>query len=166
VEDITELSNLRQQLDIKQKPIGLIGKDAKIVELREKIKSLAQVDVPVLIQGESGTGKELVAKAIHNHGPRSKKPFIAINCGAIPDNLLESEHENFIQYALVHCNGNSIQPEHLPPVVKTTKQYFAGDIENENLTRSLSAKRLLRQMVIKSKLHNSQAYPERPYIDF
>jgi transcriptional regulator with GAF, ATPase, and Fis domain len=60
-------------------------------EIFEAIKQVAEVNVPVIIQGESGTGKELVALAIHNEGPRVKKPFVPINCGALPEGLLESE---------------------------------------------------------------------------
>jgi DNA-binding NtrC family response regulator len=62
--------------------------------MREVYKSIGRVapqDVPVLITGESGTGKELVARAIYQHGPRAKSPFLALNCAAIPENLLESE---------------------------------------------------------------------------
>ena len=62
--------------------------------MREVYKAIGRVaaqDVPVLITGESGTGKELVARAIYQHGPRAKAPFLALNCAAIPDNLLESE---------------------------------------------------------------------------
>ncbi|RZB33868.1 MAG: hypothetical protein SRB2_03261 [Desulfobacteraceae bacterium Eth-SRB2] len=60
-------------------------------ELFETIRDVTEVDIPVLIQGESGTGKELVARAIHNEGPRANKPFVPVNCGASPEGLLESE---------------------------------------------------------------------------
>jgi len=63
-------------------------------EMREVYKSIGRVtgqDVPVLITGESGTGKEMVARAIYQHGPRAKSPFLVLNCAAIPENLLESE---------------------------------------------------------------------------
>src|SRR5436305_5198873 len=62
--------------------------------MREVYKAIGRVtaqNVPVLITGESGTGKELVARAIYQHGPRAKAPFLALNCAAIPENLLESE---------------------------------------------------------------------------
>ena len=55
------------------------------------IKKVASIDVPILILGESGTGKEVVAQAIHSRGIRKDANFVAINCGAIPENLLESE---------------------------------------------------------------------------
>jgi DNA-binding NtrC family response regulator len=70
---------------------NIIGKSKKMLEVFELIKRVSQINVNVLIEGESGTGKELVAKAIHNNSGRKNKPFIAINCSAIPENLLESE---------------------------------------------------------------------------
>ncbi|MBD3287485.1 AAA domain-containing protein [candidate division KSB1 bacterium] len=91
MEDITELSRLRLQVRTKEGHFGFIGRDPKMLELFETIEELAHVDVPVMIEGESGTGKELTARAIHDQGPRSHKPFIAVNCGAIPETLLESE---------------------------------------------------------------------------
>jgi DNA-binding NtrC family response regulator len=69
----------------------IVGKSSAIREIFDIIERVAPAQSSILINGESGTGKEVVAKAIHNLSPRAKKPFIAINCTAIPENLLESE---------------------------------------------------------------------------
>jgi DNA-binding NtrC family response regulator len=78
----------RRQLQLRT---GIIGESAAIQELLVRIEQMAPVSSTVLIQGESGTGKELVAKAIHDLSPRRGKPFIAVNCAALPETLLESE---------------------------------------------------------------------------
>jgi transcriptional regulator with GAF, ATPase, and Fis domain len=70
---------------------GTFGDNPQLLEALEIAEKAAPTDLPVLIDGESGTGKELMAKVIHANGSRSDKPFISVNCGAIPDNLLESE---------------------------------------------------------------------------
>jgi two-component system response regulator PilR (NtrC family) len=69
----------------------LIGESASVRELRGKIAKLARSQAPVYISGESGTGKELVAQMIHEQGPRANQPFVPVNCGAIPHELIESE---------------------------------------------------------------------------
>lgn len=69
----------------------IVGKSSAIQAIFDLIERVAPAQSSILITGESGTGKEVVAKAIHSQGPRAKKPFIAINCTAIPDTLLESE---------------------------------------------------------------------------
>jgi two-component system NtrC family response regulator len=69
----------------------LIGSSPEISEIFSKIRKVASADVSVLILGESGTGKELIARSIHNHSSRREKPFFALNCGAIPEALLEAE---------------------------------------------------------------------------
>jgi two-component system response regulator PilR (NtrC family) len=69
----------------------LLGESAPMREIRSKIVKLARSQAPIYISGESGTGKELVARLLHQKGPRSDKPFIAVNCGAIPSELMESE---------------------------------------------------------------------------
>ncbi|MEP7175902.1 MAG: sigma-54 dependent transcriptional regulator [Gemmatimonadales bacterium] len=74
-----------------QERTGIVGESAPIQEMLVKIEQMAPVSSTVLIQGESGTGKELVAKGIHDLSPRRGKPFIAVNCAALPDTLLESE---------------------------------------------------------------------------
>jgi len=70
---------------------GIIGQSKSIREIFKFIRRIAPSDISVLISGESGTGKELVAKAIHDQSPRRLNPFVALNCGAIPEALLESE---------------------------------------------------------------------------
>ena len=69
----------------------MIGNSLEFLEMLRKIKKLAGVNIPVLIEGETGTGKELAARALHYAGPRSNRPFVPFNCGAMPDGLLESE---------------------------------------------------------------------------
>lgn len=70
---------------------GIIGSDASMIEVYQQIKDVADYDFPVHIFGETGTGKELVAAAIHNESPRKNKPFVPVNCGALPGSLIESE---------------------------------------------------------------------------
>jgi PAS domain S-box-containing protein len=89
--DTTELTRLRKKATARQGITGMVGRDPKMLELAASIRDLAEEDVPVLILGESGTGKELIASAIHQEGSRAGKRFVAINCGAIPDTLLETE---------------------------------------------------------------------------
>src|SRR5438132_4097809 len=69
----------------------ILGSTPKMREIFSVIQRVAKTDATVLCEGESGTGKELVAQAVHTHSPRHAKPFVAINCGAIPETLLESE---------------------------------------------------------------------------
>src|SRR5262245_20915650 len=69
----------------------MIGKSEVMYTLREKVKAAARVSSSVLVTGESGTGKELVARAIHEHSERCAGKFVAVDCGALPDDLIESE---------------------------------------------------------------------------
>lgn len=91
LEDITELNYLKRRLHVEHSFAGIVGQDPKMIDLFETIREITDLNIPILIQGESGTGKELVASAIHNEGCRSKKPFVPVNCAALPEGLLESE---------------------------------------------------------------------------
>ena len=89
---------VKQALKVPDKPTGgtaaasqLLGESPAIQHVRGLIERLAKSQAPVFINGESGSGKELAARTIHMHGPRSEFPFVAVNCGAIPENLMESE---------------------------------------------------------------------------
>jgi two-component system response regulator HydG len=82
---------LRQQVKKNWALGNVVGKSAAMKEVFDLVQRVASATANVLITGESGTGKEMVARAIHEGGPRSHKPFVAINCSAIPENLLESE---------------------------------------------------------------------------
>lgn len=75
----------------KYRGAGLIGSSEKFVEMLRSVEAAANSGIRVLLEGPTGTGKELVARAIHRFGPRSNKPFIAVDCGAIQPNLVESE---------------------------------------------------------------------------
>jgi len=70
---------------------GIVGKNHRMLKIFDMIATISHTDSTVLIAGESGTGKELIAKAIHNKSLRAKNEFISVNCGALPENLLESE---------------------------------------------------------------------------
>jgi DNA-binding NtrC family response regulator len=86
-----EVVRLRAQVAAQEQLGGLIGRSAAMQEVFQTIRRISVSQVTVLIQGESGTGKELVARAIHDLGPRSRAPFVAVNCAGIPDGLIESE---------------------------------------------------------------------------
>jgi transcriptional regulator with PAS, ATPase and Fis domain len=82
---------LRREIEREYSLAGIIGQSPKMQELFGVVRSLADTDVVALIQGETGTGKELIARAIHYNSPRKGKKFVAVNCGALVETLLESE---------------------------------------------------------------------------
>ena len=85
---------------------SILGISRAMKEVKEMAKSIASTESPVMIRGESGTGKELFARAIHYSSSRRTKPFIPINCGAIPDNLLESELFGYEKGAFTGANAS------------------------------------------------------------
>jgi two-component system NtrC family response regulator len=86
-----QIKNLRSQVEENYSFSNIVGKSKKMQSVFAQIKNVAKSDINVFIEGQSGTGKELVSRAIHLHSPRKNGPFVAINCSAIPENLLESE---------------------------------------------------------------------------
>ncbi len=84
-------TELEQELRGKYQFDAIIGSNPKMVDILKLISQIADTDATVLIQGESGTGKELIAQALHYNSHRRDKPFVPVNCGAIPEQLLESE---------------------------------------------------------------------------
>ncbi len=87
----TENTLLRQVIEDRYRLGTLIGKSEKMRVVFDLVRKVAPTKTNILLSGESGTGKELVAKAIHYNSPRKDRPFVVLNCGAIPENLLESE---------------------------------------------------------------------------
>ena len=88
---VAENETLRAEVKARWSEGQLIGKSPAMDRLRDLIKRVANATTSVLITGESGTGKEMVARALHFQSPRAEEPFVVLNCGAIPENLIESE---------------------------------------------------------------------------
>ena len=87
----TEMVALKKKEGARHEFEGIVAMSRSMLDVFDTVKRVAATDVSILITGESGTGKELIARAIHSRSPRSDKSFVPINCGAIPENLLESE---------------------------------------------------------------------------
>jgi len=90
-QDLTQVEQLRKELESRYTFADIVGRSQAMRNVFEIVPQIAASDSTVLIEGASGTGKELFAQAIHNLSPRKDKPFVTINCGALPDTLLESE---------------------------------------------------------------------------
>jgi len=89
--DKTDFIRMRRDLEDQRGFQGIIGRHISMQKVFDSIEELTDVNVPILIQGESGTGKEMVAQALHQLSTRSEKPFVPVNCGALPEGILESE---------------------------------------------------------------------------
>ncbi|MCK5826154.1 MAG: sigma-54-dependent Fis family transcriptional regulator [Desulfuromusa sp.] len=97
---------LRNQVRRQRSDDGMLGESPVFQEIKQQITRIANLDTSVLISGESGTGKELVARALHHQSQRCDEPFIAINCAALPENLLESELFGHIRGAFTDAREN------------------------------------------------------------
>src|SRR5215831_2659421 len=102
----SENAYLRAQLDERYRFEGLIGKSPAMKRLFQLLETIAATNSTILITGETGTGKEVVARAIHHNGPRRAQRFVALNCSAIPETLLEAELFGHVRGAFTGAVGN------------------------------------------------------------
>ncbi|NJN69305.1 MAG: sigma-54-dependent Fis family transcriptional regulator [Nitrospira sp.] len=105
---LQENARFRQELKSKDEWSPLVGSSTAMLEVYKLVARVADSKSTVLLQGESGTGKELIARAIHTNGPRRDKPFIPVNCGALPDTLLESEMFGYEKGAFTGAVGSKM----------------------------------------------------------
>ena len=105
--DELRVDNKRLNERLEQYRFGeIVGTSPPMQQVFRKVEKIAPTDISVMITGETGTGKELIAREIHNRSPRAQKPFIVINCGAIPENLLESELFGHVKGAFTGAVSN------------------------------------------------------------
>lgn len=103
-----ERQNRRLQMEYESPLEGIIASDAVMVRICQTLEKIAPTNVTGLLLGESGTGKEVLAKAIHRLSPRNEMPFVAINCAAVPENLMESELFGYERGAFTGANKRTI----------------------------------------------------------
>jgi DNA-binding NtrC family response regulator len=103
---LKDYQSLRKVAEEKYSFSGILGKSGEMQDVFELIERVASAEATILIEGESGTGKELVAKAIHFNSPRKDSRFVAINCSALPESLLESELFGYTKGAFTGANKN------------------------------------------------------------
>src|SRR5713101_5235142 len=137
---------LQRQLNEKFGFEGVVGNSPKMHEIIAKLRDIAPTSATVLIQGETGTGKELVAKAIHTNSPRKSKPFVAMNCTALNENLLEDElfgHEpgSFTgadktrKGRFEHANGGTLFLDEVGDMPLTLQSKLLRVLENQEVYR-------------------------------
>jgi two-component system response regulator HydG len=137
---------LKQRLDEKFGFNGVIGNSSQMLAIIDRLKRVAATDVTVLIQGETGTGKELFAQATHQNSPRKNKPFVALNCGALSENILESEFFGHVRGAFTgaladrvgkfeYASGGTIFLDEVGDMPMSTQVKLLRVLENGEITR-------------------------------
>ena len=137
---------LKRRLDERFGFEGVIGDSPQMHDVIERLKRIAPTNASVLIQGETGTGKELVAQAIHQNSPRKNKPFVALNCAALSENILESELFGHIKGAFTdastdrvgkfeYANGGTLFLDEVGDMPMATQIKLLRVLENGEITR-------------------------------
>jgi two-component system response regulator HydG len=137
---------LKRQLDEKFGFEGVVGNSPRMHDIIDKLKDIAPTSATVLIQGDTGTGKELVAKAIHTNSPRKNKPFVAMNCTALNENLLEDElfghepgaftgAERLRKGRFEHANGGTLFLDEVGDMPPTLQAKLLRVLENQEVFR-------------------------------
>ncbi|MBD3232608.1 MAG: response regulator [candidate division Zixibacteria bacterium] len=141
---IHENRELRKKLSESGGLAKFIGSSSKVVELKRMVERIAVTDSTVLIKGESGCGKELIAKAIHDLSPRADRPFVSINCGALPETLLESELFGYKKGAFTGANKDKTG------LIQTADQgsFFLDELGNMPLSIQAKLLRVIEQMEV------------------
>ncbi len=139
-------ADLRRRLDERFGFEGIVGDSPQMRDLLERLKRIAPTNASVLIQGETGTGKELVAQAIHQNSPRKNKPFVALNCAALSENILESELFGHVRGAFTdatsdrvgkfeYANGGTLFLDEVGDMPLPTQIKLLRVLENGEITR-------------------------------
>jgi two-component system response regulator HydG len=137
---------LQKQLNEKFGFEGVIGNSPAMHTVVARLRQIAPTSASVLITGESGTGKELVAKALHNNSPRRSKPFVALNCAALSDNILESELFGHVKGAFTgadrerkgwfeHANGGTLFLDEVGDIPLSTQVKLLRALESGEIVR-------------------------------
>lgn len=140
-----EIEYLRNQLDERNNFNPIIGKNKQMLEILELVSRVSKTDCNVIIYGESGTGKELIARAIHQNSNRTNGPFIATNCGAIPEGLLENELFGHIRgaYTDAHESKEGLFAQ------ADKGSIFLDEISNTSMIFQIKLLRVLQEREIK-----------------
>lgn len=139
--DLSEIETLRNTLKQRYRIGDLVSRSNSMEPIFELIPTLGASSSTVLLEGETGTGKELVARAIHSCGPRAEEPFVAVNCGALPDNLLESELFGYKKGAFTGAQQD--KPGRLRSAGKGT--IFLDEIGEISLAQQVKLLRVLQE---------------------
>jgi len=139
--DLSEIETLRNSLKQRYRLGDLVSRSKSMEPIFELIPTLGASSSTVLLEGETGTGKELVARAIHSSGARAEEPFVAVNCGALPDNLLESELFGYKKGAFTGAQQD--KPGRLRSAGKGT--IFLDEIGEISLAQQVKLLRVLQE---------------------